>query len=84
MTRPKTRPVSPALRALLADAIVEYLKILPLSQAQAAERLGIAQPRVNLLMRGQGASFSLDMLANLATRLGLTVHMNVTRPYRQR
>jgi len=77
------RPVSPALRAQLAAAVVSHLKALPLSQQAAAEILGIAQPRLNLLMRGHGASFSLDTLADLATRLGLNVRLSVTRAYRK-
>jgi len=59
------------------------LESLPLSQQAAAEILGIAQPRLNLLMRGHGASFSLDTLADLATRLGLNVRLSVTRGYRK-
>jgi predicted XRE-type DNA-binding protein len=78
-----TRPVSPVLRAELADAILARLAALGVNQTQAARLLGIAQPRLNLLVRGHGASFSLDTLANLAARLGLTVRIKVTRPYRR-
>ena len=76
--------VSPALRAQLAAALVAHIESLLLSQAQAAQHLRIAQPRLNLLMRGHGASFSLDTLANLAARLGLAVRLSVTRAYRKR
>jgi predicted XRE-type DNA-binding protein len=78
-----TRPVSPALRAQLADAILARLAALGVNQTEAARLLGIAQPRLNLLVRGHGASFSLDTLANLAARLGLTVRIKVSRPYRR-
>ena len=80
----RIKPVSPALRAQLAGVLVEHLSTLPLTQKQSAKFLGIAQPRLNLLLRGHGATFSLDTLANLAARLGLTVHLSVTRPYRRR
>jgi predicted XRE-type DNA-binding protein len=86
MSKPRrsaSRPVSPALRAQLAEAIRARLSGLGVSQTQAARRLGIAQPRLNLLVRGRGASFSLDTLANLAARLGLTVRVRITRSYRR-
>jgi predicted XRE-type DNA-binding protein len=87
MSRPQrpasTRPVSPALRAQLADAILGRLAALGVNQTEAARLLGIAQPRLNLLVRGHGASFSLDTLANLAARLGLTVRVKLTRPSRR-
>jgi predicted XRE-type DNA-binding protein len=85
MTIPKRapKPVSPALRAQLAAVLVEHIKSLEITQAEAADALGIAQSRLNLILRGRGASFSTDMLANLATRLGLRVRLSVTRPYRK-
>jgi predicted XRE-type DNA-binding protein len=78
-----TRLVSPVLREELAEAILERLQALNLKQTEAAKLLGIAQPRLNLLVRGHGASFSLDTLANLAVRLGLSVRLQITRPYRR-
>ena len=77
------KPVSPALRAQLAAALVAHIESLSLSQTAAAQLLRIAQPRLNLLMRGHGADFSLDTLANLAARLGLSVRLSVTRAYRK-
>lgn len=76
-------PVSPALRAQLAEAIRARLDALGVNQTQAARLLGIAQPRLNLLVRGRGSSFSLDTLANLAARLGLSVRVRITRRYRR-
>jgi predicted XRE-type DNA-binding protein len=47
------------------------------TQAQAARRLGITQPRLNDLLKGKISKFSLDTLLTLATRAGLKVKINV-------
>lgn len=49
------------------------------TQAAAAKRLGITQPRLNDLMRGKIDKFSLDALMNLAARAGLSVRVTVAR-----
>ena len=51
-----------------------------LTQAEAAKRLGITQPRLNDLVRGRIDKFSLDALMNLAARAGLSVRVKVVRP----
>ena len=45
----------------------------------AAKRLGITRPRLNDLLRGKISKFSLDALATLATRAGLSVHLSVKK-----
>ncbi|MEI7457727.1 MAG: helix-turn-helix transcriptional regulator [Nitrosomonadales bacterium] len=45
------------------------------TQAQAAERFGIAQSRVSDLLRGKWDKFSLDMLITLAARAGRKVEL---------
>lgn len=45
------------------------------TQAQAAERFGIAQSRVSDLLRGKWEKFSLDMLITLAARAGRNVEL---------
>src|SRR5690349_22753178 len=45
-----------------------------LSQAAAAEKLGISQPRINDLLRGKSERFSLDALFDLATHAGVELH----------
>jgi predicted XRE-type DNA-binding protein len=49
------------------------------TQAVAAKRLGITQPRLNDLVRGRINKFSLDALMNLAGQAGLTVRVKVVR-----
>ncbi|HZU42152.1 MAG TPA: XRE family transcriptional regulator [Terriglobales bacterium] len=41
------------------------------TQAVAARELGISQPRVSKIKRGEWKDFSLDMLLTIASRLGL-------------
>ncbi len=57
--------------------VVESWKV---TQAHAAKRLGITQPRMNDLVRGRIDKFSLDALMNLAAKAGLSVRVKVIRP----
>ena len=62
------------LKAQLKRAVVsemQHLKAQGWTQAEAARRLGITQPRVSRLIKGQWKDFSLDMLLTLAARAGL-------------
>lgn len=60
-----------ALRAEVMIRMEQHLKVLGWTQAEAAKRLGITQPRVSRLTKGRWQDFSLDMLLTLATRAGL-------------
>ena len=60
-----------ALRAEVMIRMEQYLKAQGWTQAEAAKRLGITQPRVSRLIKGQWKDFSLDMLLTLAVRAGL-------------
>lgn len=60
-----------ALRAELMIHIEQHLKAKGWTQAEAAKRLGITQPRVSKLKKGAWRDFSLDMLLTLAARSGL-------------
>lgn len=43
------------------------------TQAVAAKRCGVSQPRINDLLRGKIDKFSIDALVNMATALGRRV-----------
>lgn len=47
------------------------------TQAEAAERCGVTQPRMNDLLRGRVSRFSLDALVNIATAIGRRVHVEL-------
>lgn len=64
-------------RAELMIAIREAIAGWHVTQAEAAKKLGLTQPRMNDLLRGRINKFSLDMLINLATRAGLDVRVEV-------
>ena len=66
-------------RAEMMIAIRESVAVWGVTQATAAKRLGLTQPRMNDLLRGRINKFSLDALINLATRAGLSVRVEVVK-----
>ncbi len=60
-----------ALRAEVMIRLSQKLKSRGWTQAEAAQRLGVTQPRVSKLTRGVWRDFSLDMLLTMAARAGL-------------
>ena len=67
------------LRADLMIAIQRYLRKSGLSQTEAAQKLGITQPRLGDLARHRIERFSLDALVNLASKAGLNVRLTIKR-----
>jgi predicted XRE-type DNA-binding protein len=65
------------MRATLMSDLRAYIEREGLTQAEAAERLGIAQSRVSDLVRSKWEKFSLEMLITLEARLGRTVNMEL-------
>ena len=67
-------------RAEMMIAIREIVAAWGVTQAAAAKKLGLTQPRMNDLLRGRINKFSLDTLMDIATRAGLAVRVEVVRP----
>jgi predicted XRE-type DNA-binding protein len=67
------------LRSDLMIAIVVYYRRSGLTQAQAAKRLGLSQPRLNALLKSRIEQFSLDALVNIASRAGLNVRLVIRK-----
>ncbi len=67
-----------ALRAELMLRLSQELKAKGWTQAEAAKRLGVTQPRVSKLNKGAWQDFSLDMLLTLAGRAGLHAELRVS------
>ncbi len=67
-------------RAELTRQIYNAIKDRELSQAEAAEALGLKQPDVSLLMRGKFTRFSTDRLVQLLVRLGSHVEIVIHSP----
>jgi predicted XRE-type DNA-binding protein len=66
----------------LALALEREIKARKLTQAAAARLLGIAQPRVNDLLRGRLDRFSIDALVEYLSRLGVQVRIETSTPKR--
>ena len=64
-------------RSELMIAVRSEIESWKVSQAEAARRLGLTQPRLNDLMRGRLDKFSLDALINLAGPAGLAVRLTI-------
>jgi predicted XRE-type DNA-binding protein len=67
------------MRSELMIAIEKLCRASGLTQAQAAKRLGITQPRLNALLKGKIDLFSVDALVNIATRAGLNVRLVIRK-----
>jgi predicted XRE-type DNA-binding protein len=66
-------------RSELLSTLKSHIRSWNVAQDIAAARLGITRPRLNDLLQGKMAKFSLDALVNIATAAGLTVHIHVAR-----
>jgi predicted XRE-type DNA-binding protein len=63
-----------------ADLMIEMQKHITAqgwTQAEAARRMGISQPRVSKLKKQAWDKFSLDMLLTLAGRIGLRPELRI-------
>lgn len=68
---------SMTMRSDLLIALTERVKGWKITQAEAAKRLDITQPRLNDLVRGRINNFSLDALVTLARKGGLSVELRI-------
>lgn len=65
------------LRASLMMALDRQIRTKGWTQAEAARRLGVTQPRISDLLRGKITLFSIDTLVGMLTEAGLRVEMRV-------
>ena len=65
------------LRAKLAEALRAWMGRENLTQAKAAKRLGITQPRVSEITRGKVEILSLDCLVGLCAKVGIPVGLRL-------
>jgi predicted XRE-type DNA-binding protein len=70
-------PERELLKARLTLQIYRLIKDRGLTQAQAGAILGIKQPHVSGLMRGQSGNFSVERLMDFLTSLGQDVEITV-------
>ena len=74
------------LRCELAEGLRRWMARRGLTQAQAAERLGVSQPRISEISRNKVDKLSLDYLVGLCSKAGVSVKVKLTgpRPPRER
>jgi len=65
------------IRSDVMIAISDTISAWDTTQARAASRLVVTQPRLNDLLQGKINKFSLDALLTLASRAGLKVKINI-------
>jgi predicted XRE-type DNA-binding protein len=71
-------PDEALVKAELAGAIAALVNARRLTQTQAAELLGIDQPKVSALMRGRLSGFSVDRLLRFLLALDRDIEIVVT------
>lgn len=65
------------LKAQLAEQIGTLISARQLTQSEAAELLGIDQPKVSALMRGKLSGFSTERLFRFLNALGSNVEIRI-------
>lgn len=66
------------LGSLMFD-LGQHIKAKGWTQKEAAKRLGVSQPRISNLLRGQSSLFSLDSIVAMIARAGLRVDVTVRK-----
>ncbi len=71
------------IKSGLVIEITKAIRRLKLTQAEAAERMGITQPKVSALLRGEFSNLSERKLMDCLNRLGYDIEIKV-RPATKR
>lgn len=66
------------LKAQLAIQIRRFIEEKGWTQTEAAEAVGLDQPKVSHLLRGRLAGFSVDRLLSILNRLGHSVEVRIS------
>lgn len=66
-------------RAALMHGLIRAVGAWKLTQAEAAKRLGVTQPRLNDLLRGRIQKFSLDALVDLGAKADFRVQVKLLK-----
>jgi predicted XRE-type DNA-binding protein len=72
------------LKAELVTRIDEIIRRRRLTQTQAAELLGLSQPDVSRLLRGNFREYSVERLLRLLMALGRDVDIVIRKPHSRR
>ena len=77
-------PEQALMKARLTLQIYRIIKARKLTQAQAGNIIGTAQPQVSLLMRNRSGNFSVERLMTFLTALGQDVEITVAPTRKER
>lgn len=66
-------------KAILASRIIDIIEHKKWNQQKAADQLGLKQPKVSLLYRGQLSGFSLGKLISLLNKLNQDVDIVIKK-----
>lgn len=72
--------VNITVRKELVEAINHRIATYGWTQAEAAQRLGVSQPRISHLAGHHYRRFSVDALLKMATAAGLIIEITITQP----
>lgn len=73
-------PETHLLKAGLVTRLRDIISESKLTQVEAAERMGLSQPDVSRLLRGQFRDVSVERLMRMLTKLGYEVDIVVRSP----
>lgn len=78
------KPLTHLLKAELVTLIDDIIRGRGLKQIEAAKLLGLSQPDVSRLLRGNFRDYSVERLLRLLTALERDVQINVRRSHSSR
>lgn len=67
-------------KAVIVSQLQDLIDTRKLTQTRAAALLGLDQPKISSLLRGQTAGYSLDRLFKFLTKLGQRVEIRIRAP----
>jgi predicted XRE-type DNA-binding protein len=65
------------VRSALMTVLTDFVLAEGMTQAQAAKKFRVTQPRISDLMRGKINLFAIDMLVNMLGAAGLHMEMQI-------
>lgn len=71
-------PDTHLLKAQLVGQVIDIIRGQRFTQAQAAKLLGLSQPDVSRLLKGQFRDISVERIMRMLTRLGCNIDIVVT------
>jgi predicted XRE-type DNA-binding protein len=67
------------MKARIVLTLGRAIEVLELSQTEAAQRIGIAQPDLSKILRGNFSGFSLERLLSAVMKLGNDVEIKIKK-----